>query len=344
MNFLSNDRIVNQKSKDLGIEALRGLAIIFVVAFHVIGNTETSGIRTADGSIWRHFTYTLEFIRLPLFVTISGFVYALKPVQLKYTKRFLGGKARRLILPFLTVSTLQYIANSIAPNTNNHYELQNIWEIYIFPWAQFWYLEAMCIIFLAIWAIESYTDLLKNFKKWIVLVVCSAAILVILNKDHHSGFLCFWGAVYIMPFFLFGIGINRFHEKLFNSWTIIISFIILVIGLVIQQLGWFELINYKMGRRSILTILMGFTLLVLLFRYRYFIPRFLFRIGYYAYAIYLFHVFATSGLRIFLVSLGVENKLLLFISVLLCGLIIPIFFEKIILKYKWLRFSLLGLR
>lgn len=340
----TSDKMNNQKSKDIGIEALRGLAIILVVAFHVIGTTPTSGIRIADGSVWRYFTYTFEFIRLPLFVTISGFVYSIKPVQRSYTKKFLLGKARRLLLPFLTVSTLQYIANTYAPNTNNHYEIQDIWEIYVFPWAQFWYLEAMAIVFIAIWAIESYTDLLKNFKKWVVLLICSVTILVLLDKDHHSGFLCFWGAVYILPFFMFGIGIFRFGKQLFNPWIVIVSATVLAIGLTIQQLAWHDLAQVYLGRRNPFTLLMGFTLLILMFKYRSKIPVLLSRLGYYAYAIYLFHIFVASGLRIFLISLGVENKVFLFVPVLLSALIIPIFIEMILLQFRWARYLFLGLR
>ena len=67
-------------AKDPNIETLRGLAILLVVAGHVIGIDATGGMKVADDSLWRYLYASLQYVRMPLFTAISGWVYALHPV------------------------------------------------------------------------------------------------------------------------------------------------------------------------------------------------------------------------------------------------------------------------
>lgn len=342
MGMFAQIRVDQQKNKDLGVESLRGIAILLVVAFHIIGYSPSTGLHVAEDSFWKYFTYTFEFIRLPLFVAISGYVYAIKPVQKSDGSTFLLGKARRIMLPFLTVSTLQFIVNTYAPNTNNNYDIADIWRIYLFPWAQFWYLQAMAIVFVIIYLLER-SSILRKFLSWLMILAGSTVILMLLNKYHHSGFFSFWGVVYIFPFFLLGLGIKRFSDRLFEKKTIYLALFILLGGLTLQQLRWFELINYKAGRMSLITILMSMSAIFILFRTRRHYPS-LAWLGFYSYSIYLFHVFGGSGSRILLTWIGIENKLILFIGCMLAAVILPVMIERIVLPLRWPRFLLLGLR
>ena len=65
-----------RRGKDLHVETLRGLAILLMVAGHVIGNDSTHGMRVDDSSVWRSAWVSLEFLRLPLFTFLSGVVSA----------------------------------------------------------------------------------------------------------------------------------------------------------------------------------------------------------------------------------------------------------------------------
>ena len=123
------------KQKDLSIETLRGLAIILMVAGHVIGDAPTNGMRASDTSGFHHAYYSLKFFRLPLFTVISGFVYALRPVVSGRSLIFLRGKARRILLPMAAVGTLEFFLRLIVPGTNSSVELSQIWRIYVYPFA-----------------------------------------------------------------------------------------------------------------------------------------------------------------------------------------------------------------
>ena len=89
--------------KDLSIETLRGLAIILVVMGHVIGSDNTGGMRVEDDSFLRHLYFTFQYLRMPLFTVISGWVYALRPAGMNNLLDFNIKKVRRIILPLIFV-------------------------------------------------------------------------------------------------------------------------------------------------------------------------------------------------------------------------------------------------
>ena len=67
------------RRQDAAIQALRGVAVILMVAGHVIGIGDR-GLRVADDSFWSYLYLSLADIRMPLFTLISGYVYAMVPV------------------------------------------------------------------------------------------------------------------------------------------------------------------------------------------------------------------------------------------------------------------------
>ena len=342
--MLAFSRILNnqQKGKDLGVESLRGLAILLVVAFHIIGHSPSSGIQVSEDSFWRYFTDTLEFIRLPLFVAISGFVYALKPVNKSEGTGFLLGKARRILIPFLMVSTLQYVANTYAPATNNELLIANIWRIYLFPWAQFWYLQAIALVFMLIFLLEQ-TSILKSFTSWLGTLAITFTLLMIFDRNHYSGIFSIWGALYIFPFFILGLGIQRFQDILFRKSVLRVAGFIMIVGFLLQQLDWFRILDTGLERKSLITLVTSLSGIVVLFRFRRNIPI-LSRLGYYSYSIYLFHVFGGAGSRIILQWIGIENKGILFAGAMLMAILVAVIIERIVLPYSWPRFLILGMR
>jgi len=331
------------KRKEQSVETLRGIAIILMVAGHVIGHRSHSGLAVADDSIWRYIYYSFEYLRMPLFTAISGFVYALKPVSKEHVFKFMKGKSRRILLPFVSVATLQYTLNAIVPNVNNPVEMNNIWKIYIFGYGQFWFLMAIFQVFIAIVILE-YFEILSRVKGWLITFLIATALLITIKQfEINISFFQFSRFLYLLPFFLLGLGLNRFKDDLFNRKTLIPVFAILIIGLFIQQYDWFTLGYTEHGRVGILGIIVGVTGIWMLFYIRK-SNKFLAWLGYYSYGIYLLHVFGTAGSRIFSKFLGAENTLMLFVIGLTFGLGLPILMELVILKSKILRRIFLGLR
>jgi peptidoglycan/LPS O-acetylase OafA/YrhL len=166
---------------------------------------------------------------------------------------------------------------------------------------------------------------------------------MIFDRNHHSGFFSFWGTLYIFPFFLLGLGIQRFQHILFRKSVLRVAGFILMAGIILQQLDWFRILDTGLERKSLITLVTSLSGIVVLFRIRRNISI-LSRLGYYSYSIYLFHVFGGSGARIVLQWIGIENKGILFAGAMLTAILLALVIERIVLPYNWPRFLFLGLR
>ncbi|MEV8268533.1 acyltransferase family protein [Microbacterium sp. NPDC076911] len=107
--------------RDVAIDALRGLAIVLVVAGDVIGGTSDVGLQVTPDSAWRHSYEFLIDIRMPLCTALSGFAYGLRPLNNlgSYRRVFARGKARRLLIPLVTLGTVFVLMQSLVPGTNS---------------------------------------------------------------------------------------------------------------------------------------------------------------------------------------------------------------------------------
>jgi glucans biosynthesis protein C len=154
-------------------------------------------------------------------------------------------------------------------------------------------------------------------------------------------FFSFKGAVYLLPFFLIGVGFYRFKDVLFTSKILTIVSLIFVAGILFQQLTWLKMFPFQ-TKQSILGIVVGVASVFLLFSAKI-KNGMLTWVGSYAYSIFLFHVFFTGGTRIVLLKAGLENKWVILLSALVISLVIPILLEIAIKRSRVLSFCFLGL-
>ena len=64
-----------------GVQTLRGIACVLVVAVHVVGWSPTTGMHVGEGTFYRNLVDLFAPLRMPLFTFLSGFVYAYFPVM-----------------------------------------------------------------------------------------------------------------------------------------------------------------------------------------------------------------------------------------------------------------------
>ncbi|MHC4862388.1 MAG: acyltransferase family protein, partial [Planctomycetota bacterium] len=283
------------RPKEESIETLRGVAILLVVAAHVVGTTGDSGMRVEGDSFYRHAYFSLSFLRLPLFTVISGYVYSLRPVRTGSVGGFLAGKARRILLPLLCVASLQYLARCILPCARTPCEIGGIWTVFVYSFDQFWFLQAVFLVFLTVTAIDRLSGMAR-IQHWLLWLAASVTVGWIAPDVPYFAFS---GYLYLLPYFILGCGLRRFAATLGHPLVVAPMAAALVCGIVVQQLVWFGISSVSVERFSPLAFTVGVSGLLVLFRFRW-VTRWLARIGFFAYAIFLFHQFFASGIRVVL--------------------------------------------
>jgi peptidoglycan/LPS O-acetylase OafA/YrhL len=311
--------------RDLRIDTLRGLACLFLVAYHVVGGNSSIGLQVESGFL-REISDLLKTVRMPLFTFLSGMVYAFRPLSEDWPK-FIKGKARRLLIPMLVVGTFFAVIQSLVPGTSN--KIENWWMLHIIPVQHFWFVEALLWVFVFIIPLEM--NRLLNSKLVTALIIVSFIGLAV--GQPYTKLLGFKGFVYLAPFFLFGMSIVRFNIRplpVLQSFTGFVA-IMTAVYFLTSEVDGRSLLGCVIGMFSCY-FLLGLQLEA----------RWLAQIGIYSYSIYIFHVFFTSGSRIILNRLFDTPIEINFFAGLLLGVFGPIVVYVIARKVPLGRFFLLG--
>ncbi len=325
---------VGLSSKDESIETLRGIAALMLVAFH-------SAIKTPDGeTVFDYVSYSLRFVRMPLFTVISGFVYAIRPVQSGQAGAFLRGKARRILLPFVSVATVHFLMKALLPGVSEPERLADIWLIYPFGFDVYWFLQGIFLVFLLVTAL----DLLSAMDRPSRWFLCFLGAVLLTLYCPRSEVFSFFGFLYLLPFFLLGVGLNRFDALLRDRRIVFPVAAIGIVGLTIQQLAWFGDLDIGVGKIGILSIVVGTSTILVFFRLRRRIGL-LARLGIYAYSIYLFHFLGlAAGPRLARIFPALGETVPLFVTKVVFCLAVPIVIEIVLRRSRIFRRIFLGLR
>lgn len=309
MRDLSNDRV----------QTLRGLACLLLVSFHVIGHDTTSGIGVSPSSWYRDFTNFFIHIRMPLFIFLSGFVYAYKPAR--DLKVFASKKLQRLAVPFILVSAIYFTGQQITGDSK--LEWVEMWRIYLLPYAHFWFLQAAMVLFttLAILDHFRFLDRLSTFAAFFIFILFGHFFTEV------TDWLGFKEAMDLAPFFFAGVALNRFHDQLIdtNSKRSIAALfgLLMTVHIVSTMNGYVAPKGSYFG-----TTLSLFAVATLI----YYIPpaKWLAWIGAYSFTIYLYHVFFSSPFRTVLYKIGVTNLEIHFVFGCLIAIAGPILMEMVL--------------
>lgn len=332
--------------KNLSIETLRGIAILLVVVGHVIGSGPGGGMKIDFPHPLRYLYVWIDYIQMPLFTAIAGWAYALKPFSAASGfGSFAGKKALRLLVPMAVVGTLYFGVQYLMPGTNSKGELSQMWRIYLFPYTIYWYLPSLFLIFMLQWLIDlrSWMDTLA---KWTI--CCVAALILSRINDAwilHGvpDFFSFKGALGQLPYFFAGVASCRFAASLYGNLEVRRAMLaVALLGIALIQVVWFCPGEYASLCRLLYPVTLIptlFLLLALKWHHRFFVW-----IGGYAYSIYLFHGFGTSGGRIVLKMMGIDAVVPILLSATFIATTGPVWADRLLGRSKMLRMLFLGKR
>jgi fucose 4-O-acetylase-like acetyltransferase len=320
------------------VQVTRGIACLLLVLFHVVGGKADDGLRIADGTVARQALDVLIYIRMPLFAFISGYVYALKPLDPLAPAPFLRGKMRRLASPLLSVTTIFYLvalARMPAPPAE---AAAGLLHAYFFSYEIYWFLQAMLLIFMILPLLERY--LLGHWQGCAIAVLATFALTV---PAEPLDFLSINGAMFLAPFFFIGITARRFIGAPTRKQTMLLLAILLV-ALALHVYTVATMPPHMGARRGTwLSLVIGGLAPLLLVANAPRI-RLLARIGHASFAIFLFHIFFVVGTRLLLDRLGVHTMTVHLLAGLIAAIAGPVLLESALTRWWVSRRLFLGLR
>ena len=306
------------------IQTLRGIACLLLVAFHAVGSATHSGLQVANDSIYREFANVFVHIRMPLFTFISGFVYAYHPLQRFQERTFAVKKLRRLALPLIVAATLTYVLHVLLNDRSERPTLTDAWQIYVYPYEHFWFVQALLLIFALVVVLES-CGALRTLSRFLCLLTMAALLHLYPPFDEISA-LSARQATYLLPYFLLGLGANRFRTRLQSRAVFGVA-----LACLVPTLAWHTYsvlsttpppINTD-ANRTVLGLAIGLSATICSLQL---VPRvqWVAAIGKWSYPIYLYHPIFVAGFRIIAgPALGIPRSAI-FVGCVVAGIAGPL--------------------
>ncbi|MEM8789217.1 MAG: acyltransferase [Pseudomonadota bacterium] len=298
------------------IETMRAIAVLLLVTYHVIGAGPRDGLAVDYPHGLRVFSDFFIDLRMPVFAFVAGFVYGLRPVAPSALGRFLTGKLRRLAIPGAIAATLFFLALTVMEGR----PIAEIWRIYLFPFAHYWFLQAILVIFAVFCTLDVATR--GRFAEAFLLVAC---VLTLSPIDIPGGPFSVNSAIYLLPYFILGTVVVRRYALLRQYMVVILPIALIAAAAATwQNLGLLQETGaLSTERRDLQSLSFGIAACVIGILV---LPRlgWLAWLGPPSFTIYLYHVFATSGMRQALEAVGVTQTVLFMVCGIAAGVLLPI--------------------
>jgi peptidoglycan/LPS O-acetylase OafA/YrhL len=242
------------------------------------------------------------------------------------------GKFRRLGIPFIAVTTIYFILDTIKDGTP--FSPATLMHDYLFSHNHLWFLQSIMWIFFITFFLDKF-DLIRKIPDY--LFVLGLALVSTIIPRPRIAFLGIGGALPLIPFFLLGLGIYRFQAALPARRYGPIAVALLITLYVADHFSNNMVFASETLALNIFLIAMGFCSSYTLLTCRWHTPV-LAWLGAYAFEAYLFHLLGTAGSRMALHRLHVENLTLLFCVGVPAGLLIPVWITMTIRRLPALNF------
>ncbi|QJF53385.1 acyltransferase (plasmid) [Roseobacter ponti] len=324
------------------VNTLRYFATALLVAFHVVGASETGGMQVGYPSVWRMFADGLIDVRMPLFAFIAGAVYALRPLLLSDISGFCTGKFYRIVLPGIAASVIFLVICNLVLKNGFAYGADPLSAV-LLSMGHFWFLQAILIIFLVVGGL----DALLRYRAAALLFAGAVGLTLVRSALPLPAlqYLMIDGAVYLAPYFLLGMLLFRHHAWVAARKQIIVPVALGLfgIGLAMNIAFYQETGHLSQIRFDAQSLAQGIGIILLA---QLLFPRvaLLDRLAVFSFTIFLYHPFGTAAVSRSLTYLEVDALSLHFVLGLVAGLVVPCLIHLLAARSDWSRRLILGLR
>ena len=318
-NFISPSEVANSEMRNnvsfkshlsQALYFIRGIAIVFVIIGHVIGDDKNNGMRKMYSSDIVGLTWLSDFIytfHMPVFLMVSGVAFAVFSNKNISYLEFMQSKLKRILLPLICWAPPFFLFHSLSQG--KQFSFIDIIKAVIFPYSMFWFLHAL--IFASIFSFCFF----KFFKSPYLYLLISI-FLFFISLFFQELFISFY--FHFNIFYALGVFIAHYlpqiHLVLGRLSLIFISVISSFCILTMIAVKQFMVANYQ----SIIPIINGIIAFAFLYiaidtykiRFSFksknqilqFIKNNILYAGKMSMVIYLFHMYFATITRIFLVK------------------------------------------
>lgn len=312
-------------------------ATLLLVTFHVIGVPD-SGLSLAYPHPLRFFADLFSNFRMPAFAFIAGYIYCLRPLQRGAILSFVSGKLRRLALPGL-VAMLVFAGLSALFARDFALPFNSLWQVVVFPYAHYWFLQAICTLFLGIGLIDGAT----RHKATIPLF--ALATLLVLTGVSGPHFFSLNGALSLAPYFTFGMCAYRYRRWLERHAASVAAFTatVFLASFAISTIRYIADPTIPVDHNILQAMTFGMSLCVFLLLW---CPRLenSRKIGVFSFTIYLYHVLGTAGMRLALEKMGIMSIAIHIPFGVASGILVPVLVHLAAKRHPLAALIILGIK
>lgn len=310
------------------LNSVRGLACVMIVALHVVGVAANEGLRLPLDSLWHTVMDAFTPIRLPLFTALSGFLYAAMPATRDGFRPFATRKLQQLLLPLIFATLVFWSLRQVIFGRDD-----SLFWAFVDGYQHLWFIDALLMIFLLV----GFVDTLVRGRTavWWVFI---AGICLLYPFFPNIPVLHMKNALFLLPFFIFGLLLYRVPALLREGWLLGASLVLLPALLALQYV---PVGNLAVMDMTLARWLCGAAAAIVFLRL---FPRarWLDWVAVYSFSIYLWHPAANGLVRTLGWEAGVQNTALLFGVGLAAGILLPILLHEIMLRMPRLSAFVIG--
>lgn len=199
-------------------DILKASAILLVVFGHITILYNQNLHPEVDTAFWEKVTLAIYIFHMPLFMAISGAIYQIGFSKGKYRgfSKFVHSKILRIIVPYICIGLFVLIPTLVICNKEMGFLQPSIyWKMLIgIDNRHLWFLLALFWIFLFQYA----SDYVK-IPTWLLFCLTTITASILSIFDVWSNVLDISQAIHYWPYFIMGILIEKYSQKIKGrSW------------------------------------------------------------------------------------------------------------------------------